>query len=340
MAVYNISYSLPPTLSWSSQAFWAAFGYVDPDYNTDECAIWSIITEVTAADYCPQFIWPITMNAMIFIPLFTIWRVIFEALIHEKAVKYAGSKKSSKNRNESFELSVQKYKESYWKMVTNSVLMCYGFYRAYHSPHFWNPDLLFEQWPQEMGSAELTYYKMAIGYHGHRAIFGLFYEIKRKDFIAYTVHHFATVLLIIGSWSLGLAQHGVMVMCLHDSADVFLAGAKYFSYEGSKVRVRICFSLFVLSWIVCRVILFPLKVIWPVIYHQPTHGCHWLIYVFLPLLMTLLVLHVYWGYYITLLSYYMIYRAKEDKFSMNDPRSDDEGEQHKAKNGLIAKKEK
>ena len=110
--------------------------------------------------------WPIAMNAMVFIPIFTfvwwpsvifnvlcifvilricgraieesiwltalfsprIWRVFFEAVIHSQAVEYATSetRRKTKGKATPFALNVTKYKESYWKTLTNSILMIYG----------------------------------------------------------------------------------------------------------------------------------------------------------------------------------------------------------------------
>ena len=123
-------------------------------------------------------------SAFIFISIFSIWRIIFERCIHSAAERYALTQ-CARTSEEAFSLNMLKFKESYWKSVTNSVLMFYGFYALWvHAPQFSDPSSMFESWPQVMGTSELIYYRLAIGYHGHRAIYGLFWEKKRSDYIA------------------------------------------------------------------------------------------------------------------------------------------------------------
>merc|ERR1719491_1349996 len=148
-----------------------------------------------------------------------------------------------------------------------------------------------------MGTSELTYFRLAIGYHGHRAIYGLFYEKKRSDYIAYVIHHWATVVLIVISWMCGLTQTGCIVLSLHDPSDVLLAGAKLCSYWAWPTGVAVMYALFFISWVLCRWTLFPLKVIAPLIRELPGRlHCHpKLDMVFLTLLCVLYALHLFWG---------------------------------------------
>ena len=177
-----------------------------------------------------------------------------------------------------------------------------------------------------MGMTELIYYRLAIGYHGHRAIYGLFWEKKRVDYFAYVLHHWVTVLLIVGSWCVGLSQFGVIVLGLHDSADVFLSSSKTCSYNHYRVGVIISFSLFTLSWIFCRLTLFPLKVIYPTLKYRSSFDCHPLFMLFVSLLFILLFLHIYWGKHILGYLYFMITKPRGNE-CMHDPRSGSDTEE-------------
>mmetsp|Transcript_44586 Transcript_44586/g.71363 ORF Transcript_44586/g.71363 Transcript_44586/m.71363 type:complete len:317 (+) Transcript_44586:30-980(+) len=298
------------------------FGYDDPEYGKGECLVhgkefWPVAS--------PYFL-PIAYAALLYIPLFSIWRLIFEWLIDGAATNYAQAQQLKKEDLASFTGNVKKYKEAYWKTVTNSFLMFYGFYALwFHSPQFWNPSLMFEAWPQEMSETNAIYYRLAIGYHGHRAIYGLFWEKRRVDFWAYLLHHWITMLLIVISWCVGLTQHGTIVLALHDSADVFLSGAKAFSYDHHRIAVIISFSLFTLSWISCRLTLYPLKIIYPMFVHKKKFDCHPLFWLIAAALCILMFLHLYWGKHIILYLYYMICKPRS-KESMEDPRSNSETE--------------
>lgn len=58
------------------------------------------------------------------------------------------------------------------------------------------------------------------------------------------------------------ARVGSVVLAIHDASDVILELAKLSKYLGSEVGASIAFVLFVLSWIVLRLIYFPSFVIW------------------------------------------------------------------------------
>ena len=97
----------------------AVIGYDDPDYGKDVCLVYG---KVFWPEASPQFP-TIARNAIVFIPLFTIWRVIFEKMIDGEANKYALGQQLKKGNNSSFETNRRKYKESYWKTITNSILL-------------------------------------------------------------------------------------------------------------------------------------------------------------------------------------------------------------------------
>ena len=144
---------------------------------------------------CSHHFPTIFYNALLYIPLFTVWRMFFEYCIDDQAIKFAEREKLKASNSTSFQMNKQKYKESVWKGVTNAVLMLYGCYVLLDYRPFRDPSLLFAKWPQDMNTTELIYYRMAIGYHGHRAIYGLFYEKKRKDY--YAVMYKYTICVIV-----------------------------------------------------------------------------------------------------------------------------------------------
>lgn len=157
------------------------FGYDNPEYGIQECLVHGKEFWPEASPYFPI----IAYNALVYISIFSIWRVLFEMYIDSEAEEYAKGQLLKQGKASLFEMNKMKYKESYWKTVTNAILMFYGFYALYYkSPQFWSPSLLFKSWPQEMKKTELIYYKLAIGYHGHRAIYGLIWEKRRVDFLA------------------------------------------------------------------------------------------------------------------------------------------------------------
>jgi hypothetical protein len=101
-----------------------------------------------------------------------------------------------------------------------------------------------------------------------------------------------------------------MIMLLHDICDVPVAIARLLRYSGRQTSADACFAVFCITWVVMRMVYFPLVIIRSTWYEsityaaipyniepQPHHG------VLNALLMTLFVLHTYWSYRIFLVLY-------------------------------------
>ncbi|VDP81140.1 unnamed protein product [Echinostoma caproni] len=129
---------------------------------------------------------------------------------------------------------------------------------------------------------------------------------KRADYIAHVVHHFVTIALLVGSFSMRFFYIGVFVLFLHDVSDVLLEATKlnvYFRERGgkthrlNKILADIGFLAFTFSWALCRLYWYPVKVLyacgWCAVFH---HGCvdPNIFWPFNGLLWILLVLHIYW----------------------------------------------
>jgi len=58
------------------------------------------------------------------------------------------------------------------------------------------------------------------------------------------------------------ARVGSVVLALHDASDVLLEIGKMSKYSGAETLASISFILFVLSWVLLRLIYFPFWVLW------------------------------------------------------------------------------
>ncbi|KHG08596.1 hypothetical protein F383_35730 [Gossypium arboreum] len=79
-------------------------------------------------------------------------------------------------------------------------------------------------------------------------------------------HHFATVTLIVLSYIFRFGRVGSVVLAIHDASDVFLEIGKMSKYCGAEKLTSIAFIVFVLSWILLRLIYFPFWVLWSTSY--------------------------------------------------------------------------
>jgi len=58
------------------------------------------------------------------------------------------------------------------------------------------------------------------------------------------------------------ARVGSVVLAIHDASDVFLEIGKMSKYSGAETVASFAFILFVLSWIILRLIYYPFWILW------------------------------------------------------------------------------
>lgn len=118
-------------------------------------------------------------------------------------------------------------------------------------------------------------------------------------------HHIVTSGLLIYSYAVNFTRVGVVVLLIHDISDIFLELAKLCNYSKRENQSMVWFAVFLISWIVLRVVIFPAFVIRSTLFEPVTLVAvnlgieprpHWEI--FNGLLLVLFVLHIYWTYLI------------------------------------------
>ncbi|KAL0224781.1 hypothetical protein RCL1_002693 [Eukaryota sp. TZLM3-RCL] len=81
---------------------------------------------------------------------------------------------------------------------------------------------------------------------------------SRNDFKMMIFHHTATSVLLLSSFYLSrAANYGCLVLFLHDISDIPLFASKALNYYGRNDLAVKGFSVFVVMFVVCRLILFP-----------------------------------------------------------------------------------
>eukprot|EP00252_Welwitschia_mirabilis_P000231 TRINITY_DN10225_c0_g1_i2.p1 TRINITY_DN10225_c0_g1~~TRINITY_DN10225_c0_g1_i2.p1 ORF type:complete len:152 (-),score=6.25 TRINITY_DN10225_c0_g1_i2:30-485(-) len=139
---------------------------------------------------------------------------------------------------------------------------------TYKEPWFTNTEMFWigpgdQVWPDQKIKTKLKlFYMYAAGFYTYGIFALIFWETRRSDFGVSMSHHVATLILIILSYLLRFARVGSIVLALHDASDVFLEVGKMFKYSGSNIIPSIAFILFVISWIVLRLIYYPFWILW------------------------------------------------------------------------------
>ncbi|KAL7001315.1 Ceramide synthase 1 loh3 [Sarracenia purpurea var. burkii] len=232
---------------------------------------------------------------------------------------------------------IRKFKESAWKCIYYLSAELLALSVTYHEPWFANTRFFWvgpgnQVWPDQMIKLKLKgLYMYAAGFYAYSIFALIFWETRRSDFGVSMGHHIATLILILLSYILRFARVGSVVLALHDASDVFLEVGKMSKYSGAETLASLSFIVFVLSWILLRLIYYPFWILWSTSYEvlltldKDKHKvdgpiCY---YVFNSLLFCLLVLHIYWW----VLMYRMLVKQVQARGQLSeDVRSDSEGE--------------
>lgn len=233
---------------------------------------------------------------------------------------------------------INKFKESAWKFVYFLSAELLSLSVTYNEPWFKNTRNFWvgpgEQiWPDQKTKLKLkAVYMFAAGFYTYSIFALLFWETRRSDFGVSMSHHLATVVLIVLSYIFRFARVGSVVLALHDASDIFLEIGKMSKYSSCEGLAVAAFLLFVASWILLRLIIFPFWILRSTSYEvlltldKEKHKFYGPIYyyVFNSLLFSLLVLHIYWW----VLIYRMLVKQIQSRGRIGDDvRSDSEGEE-------------
>lgn len=83
-------------------------------------------------------------------------------------------------------------------------------------------------------------------------------------------HHVVTITLLAVSYQFGQHRIGSVVLILHDVSDIFLEGAKLCRYAGFEGITNYSFGLFATVFFVSRLIILPLRVLYPIVLYLPS----------------------------------------------------------------------
>ncbi|KAJ7953994.1 LAG1 longevity assurance-like protein [Quillaja saponaria] len=232
---------------------------------------------------------------------------------------------------------IRKFKESAWKCLYFLSAELLVLSVTYDEPWFTSTINFWvgpgnQVWPDQKMKLKLKgLYMYAAGFYTYSIFALIFWETRRSDFGVSMSHHVATVILILLSYILRFARVGSIVLALHDASDVFLEIGKMSKYSGAEAMASFAFVLFVLSWIILRLIYYPFWILWSTSYEvvlalddDKKAGIGPIYYyVFNSLLFCLLVMHIYWW----VLIYRMLVKQIQARGQLSDDvRSDSEGE--------------
>lgn len=226
-----------------------------------------------------------------------------------------------------------KFKESCWKSCYYFTAETFALSITYDEPWFTNSRMFWvgpgdQVWPDIMVKTKLKlFYSFTGGFYMYSIFALVFWETRRKDFSLSMGHHIATTFLIVTSYLARFSRICSLVVALHDASDVFLELAKLSNYSQFELGATLNFALFALTWLVLRILYFPLHVIRStsieVLSALRIYAGMWWVpfvyYFFNSLLIMLYVLHLYWFVLILRVIHKQIFAG-----ALKDARSDDE----------------
>jgi len=236
-----------------------------------------------------------------------------------------GVKESSLRRKKDLhaKLCLKKATETLWRFFVYSCMLAIGSYVLFRKDWFldnskWIKDYIEKH---EFSWDMKCYYIVELAFYLSLLI-SQFFDVKRKDFYQLFVHHITTVILLLISYIESTYRFGIVILYLHDLADVWLEAAKLANYAKIQKVCDILFAIFAVVFFFTRLVYFPIYVAYGYFYyneyqHGIIHKC------LVTLCYVLLFLHCYWGWLIGKMAYNLIVVGKVEK----DTRSESESEE-------------
>ncbi|XP_041086822.1 ceramide synthase 2-like [Polyodon spathula] len=224
-------------------------------------------------------------------------------------------------RNQDRPSNSKKFCEACWRFTFYMIAFLAGLAVLVDKPWFWDPSECWVGYPQQpLQTSQYWYYMTELAFYWS-LLLRVSFDVKRKDFKEQVIHHIATIFLMGFSYCANYIRVGTLVLLVHDASDYLLESAKMFNYAGWR---RVCDSLFFVFtavFLVTRLVVFPVKVLYTTWYlsmenFQPFFGY----YFFNALLLVLQLLHVFWALLILRMVWKFVVQGRVER----DERSDEE----------------
>ncbi|KAK2985718.1 hypothetical protein RJ640_023685 [Escallonia rubra] len=218
------------------------------------------------------------------------------------------------NAIQSYETSMKrkklnKFKEAAWKCIFSLSAEVFALSVTYNEPWFTNTRFFWEGpadqvWPDQKMKLKLKgLYLFSAGFYIYSIFTLVFWEARRSDFKVSMGHHISTIILLLLSYIFRFSRVGSIVLTLHEGSDVFLQFGKISKYCGFERIASFSFVLFIMSWLILRLIYYPFWILWSTSYevlplmNKAKHmldGTLTSYYILNGLLFSLLACHIYW----------------------------------------------
>lgn len=238
----------------------------------------------------------------------------------------------NKRRDRVAQKKLVKFCEAFWRATFYSAFTVMGYHTLFvPSTAVWvsSTEYHWRDWVEQSVTPLINlYYQMELGCYIHQLYWT---EVTRSDALEMIMHHIITIALILSSYITKFTRIGTSILLVHDCSDICLEVGKCFNYASRTEDFKhwaspltdCIFGLFVISFAVTRLVLYP-QLVYSLIVESPRiFGGVWTgYYWYAGLLLGLQGLHVFWFCLILRMIYKLFLSGKVEK----DVRSDDDEE--------------
>ena len=221
-----------------------------------------------------------------------------------------------RDKDDNAKRKVQRMHESFYLGSIKYFMWGFSVYFVYDKRYIYNTLLHYEGLNDLKGNINIQdlnnittidiklVYLFQFGFYLHVTLFCLLgINLKTKDYAAIIAHHMFSMILIAFSYVNFLLRIGIIVLLLHEPADMLLQTAKFIKYLKLKsICGTIMWHIFsigcVIIWFITRVFIFPIYCILPAHNLSSQYIDDAILPYFIGLkyfLMALYVLHIYWS---------------------------------------------
>jgi hypothetical protein len=242
---------------------------------------------------------------------------ILREVLNRTLLEYLARTRLRSKTKQQYEIMKSKFFESLFKVIHYTFSFAWECFILLPEQWMWNTTSMWVALPHSMSFSFYLFYAYQCGFYVYSLFATLFLDVRRNDWPYLILHHVVTMYLILYSWQWGFVRIGITILFLHDVSDIFLEAAKGFNYIAFGWVVNASFVLLVITFFVCRIVLFPYICIGTALFEaedlikaQGFKYYWWERPIFQGLLIILFLLQIYWFFALLRVLYNVLFKGK------------------------------
>lgn len=145
-----------------------------------------------------------------------------------------------------------RFAEQGWSFAYFVASTAFGVWLLLDSPYKTNPRYLWQDWPHYQVRPAFKFYYLVQLSTWISQLYVINVEDRRKDHYQMFTHHVVTIILVSMSYCFHYTRVGHVILMLMDNVDFLFSAAKMLKYLNYSRACDAMFTVFMISWIVCR----------------------------------------------------------------------------------------